>query len=213
MPTLIAPPSTRNRVIDRLKRHGAQSAAAIAETLSLTPMAVRLQLYELEKEGLVTAEAEPHGRGRPTKFWSLTDKAARIFPDAHQGLAVEMIAHMRDLFGEEGLARVVDRHAERQLEIYRSALAGLSSTEARVKALAAARDAEGYMAEASQDGEDWLLIENHCPICSAAKSCMRLCANELAVFREALGDGVEVVRESHLLAGGRRCVYRVREAG
>lgn len=213
MPTLIAPPSTRNRVIDRLKRHGAQSAAEIADTLSLTPMAVRLQLYELEKEGLVTAEAEPQGRGRPTKFWSLTQKAARIFPDAHQGLAVDMIGHMREIFGEEGLARVVDRHAERQLETYRSALAGLTSTGERVKALARARDAEGYMAEASQDGADWLLIENHCPICSAAKSCMRLCANELSVFQDALGDGVEVKRESHLLAGGRRCVYRVREAG
>jgi len=213
MTELITPASTRQSVIERLKRHGPQAAGDIAQTLSLTPMAVRLQLYELEKEGLVNAQAEPRGRGRPTKIWSLTEKAARIFPDAHQGLAVEMITHMRDLFGEDGLAQVVDRHAERQLTAYRSALAGLSGLGEKVTALAAARDAEGYMAEAVEDGADWLLIENHCPICSAAKSCMRLCANELSVFQDALGADAEVTRESHLLAGGRRCVYRVKAAG
>jgi predicted ArsR family transcriptional regulator len=210
MTELIAPASTRDAIIDRLKRHGPQSAGAIAGTLDLTAMAVRLQLYDLEREGLVTAEAEPRGRGRPTKLWSLTGKAARIFPDAHQGLAVEMITHLRDLFGEEGLAQVIDRHSQQQLTGYRSALSGLKKLGDRVEALAAARDGEGYMAEVRPDGNDWLLIENHCPICSAAKLCTRLCANELAVFQAALGEDAEVSRESHLLAGSRRCVYRVR---
>jgi predicted ArsR family transcriptional regulator len=64
---------------------------------------------------------------------------------------------------------------------------------------------------AAEDGDDWLLIENHCPICSAATACQRLCANELDVFQQALGPDTEVTRESHLLAGARRCVYRIRQ--
>jgi predicted ArsR family transcriptional regulator len=66
------------------------------------------------------------------------------------------------------------------------------------------------MAEARSDGRDWLLIENHCPICSAAKACTGLCANELKVFADVLGKGATVTREEHILAGARRCVYRVK---
>lgn len=209
-----APPltATRNTILDRLKREGPQSAAALAESLGVTAMAVRLHLYELAEEKLVEETSKPQGRGRPTKIWSLTGAAARIFPDAHQGLALEMIDSIREMFGEEGLSRIIDRHSETQLAIYEAAIQGIDSLGERVKTLAELRSREGYMAAAAEDGEDWLLIENHCPICSAATACQRLCANELDVFRAALGAGAEVTRDEHLLAGARRCVYRIRPA-
>lgn len=205
-----APTETRNTVLDLLKRNGPQSAAMLADSLGVTPMAVRLHLYELAGEGLVEETSRPKGRGRPTKIWSLTDAAARIFPDAHQGLALEMIGTIREMFGEEGLARVIDRHSDTQLTAYRKALAGIGTVGARVRKLAELRSQEGYMAAAAEDGGDWLLIENHCPICSAATECQRLCTNELDVFRQALGPGADVTREDHLLSGARRCVYRIR---
>jgi hypothetical protein len=76
------------------------------------------------------------------------------------------------------------------------------------------RTEEGYMAEVQPDPEGaagtWLLVENHCPICHAAKACTKLCAQELTVFREVLGDAASVERTDHILAGARRCAYRVR---
>lgn len=201
--------ATRTTVLDLLKRGGPQSAGALAEQLGVTAMAVRLHLYDLAEEGLLEETSKPKGRGRPTKIWSLTEAAARAFPDAHQGLALEMIGSIREMFGEEGLAKVIDRHSDSQLTAYRKELSGLDSIGARVRRLTELRTAEGYMAAAAQDGDDWLLIENHCPICSAAKACTRLCANELDVFRKALGPDTSVTREDHLLAGARRCVYRI----
>ena len=66
------------------------------------------------------------------------------------------------------------------------------------------------MAEAQPDGDDVLLVEHHCPVCSAATACTGLCRGELDLFREVLGDDVEVERTQHLMAGDARCVYRVR---
>jgi len=201
---------TRGAILDRLKRDGEMSAADLGAALALTPMAMRLQLYELEAEGLVAARDEAQGRGRPTKLWSLTEEAAKIFPDAHQGLAVEMIRSVEALFGAEGLKKLIDRHGRTQRKIYGERLAGAATTGERVKRLAAARAEEGYMAEARKDGRDFILIENHCPICSAAKACTGLCANELSVFADVLGKDVSVTREEHILMGARRCAYRVR---
>lgn len=200
---------TRGVILDRLKRGGEMSAAGLGEALGLTPMAIRLQLYELEAEGLVAARDHVSGRGRPTKLWALTDEAAKIFPDAHQGLAVEMIRSVEALFGADGLKKLIDRHGAAQRKAYGARLARAKTLGEKVKRLAAARAEEGYMAEAMRDGRDWILVENHCPICSAAKACTRLCANELAVFSDVLGEDVTVAREEHILQGARRCAYRI----
>ncbi len=204
-------PATRDEILDLLKRRGALCAGALGVALKRTAMAVRLQLYELEKDGLVTARSEARGRGRPVKLWTLTESSASVFPDAHQALAVEMINSVEELFGPEGLARFIRQHGDKQRAAYGAKLSSARSLGERVKRLAKARADEGYMAEAKQDGADWLLIENHCPICSAAKACTRLCAGELEVFSDVLGKDVAVAREEHILAGARRCCYRVKE--
>ena len=63
-----------------------------------------------------------------------------------------------------------------------------------------------FRASRYEEGEgDYLLLENHCPVCSAARACQGLCASELELFQRVLGPGVTVVREDHILAGARRC--------
>jgi len=55
-------------------------------------------------------------------------------------------------------------------------------------------------------------VENHCPICAAARICQGLCREELALFHRVLGKNVRVERLSHILAGAGRCAYRVTTA-
>jgi len=81
----------------------------------------------------------------------------------------------------------------------------------RRRRLVALRSREGYMADYHpQEDGSYLLVENHCPICAAAASCQGFCRSELAVFREVLQAGVE--RSEHILAGARRCAYRITPA-
>ena len=69
------------------------------------------------------------------------------------------------------------------------------------------------MAAVEPDPEGgFLFIENHCPICAAAAACSGLCRAELELFRRTLGPDVTVERTDHILAGARRCAYRVRPA-
>jgi len=204
----------KRRLVDLLKRLGPSSAARLARELDLTAVAVRQHLAALEEAGLVSAAApSPAGaRGRPSARWTLTDEAARLFPDSHGELTVGLLDAMRDAFGEKGLERVVRARGDRQVERYREHIPRSASLAKRVEALAARRTAEGYLAEVVREKPGvYLLIEHHCPICEAARSCQRLCGSELDVFRAALGDDAEVERTHHLLSGDERCVYRVRK--
>jgi predicted ArsR family transcriptional regulator len=109
------------------------------------------------------------------------------------------------------MARLLEARARRQTEWYRHRLPQRGSVEKRLAALAAARTEEGYMAEAlAQADGTWLLVENHCPICTAARLCQGLCGGELQLFQNLLGDKVSVERTEHIIAGARRCAYLVR---
>jgi predicted ArsR family transcriptional regulator len=77
-------------------------------------------------------------------------------------------------------------------------------------ALAKTRSREGYMADVADDGkESFLFVENHCPICVAAAACQGLYRSELAIFRAVLSPEITVERVDHILAGARRCAYRI----
>jgi predicted ArsR family transcriptional regulator len=69
----------------------------------------------------------------------------------------------------------------------------------------------GCLAARKTDDEGFPLIENHCPICKAARACTGLCQQELDVFRAALGPEVSISRTDHILAGARRCAYHIRQ--
>jgi hypothetical protein len=43
--------------------------------------------------------------------------------------------------------------------------------------------------------------------------CTGLCGKELEVFQEVLGEDVRIERTEHIVAGARRCAYRVSSRG
>ncbi len=202
----------QRRIVDLLKR-GGSTTASIAATLGVTTQAVRPQLAELEARGLVVAETLSTGtRGRPPTGWALSPLAIDLFPDRLSDLTVELLEALTDALGEEGLDAVLQARDLRQLAALRDAMSDDADPAARVATLAAQRTLQGYMAEVIDDGDDLLLVENHCPVCAAATACQGLCRNELKLFQEALGDDGEVERIQHLLSGDERCVYRIRTA-
>ena len=209
-PRKTAETRSREAILDMLKRRGPLTATEIAETLSLTAMAVRQHLYALQAETLVAYSAQPRPIGRPAKLWRLTEASDRFFPDAHAELTVDLIAAVREAFGAEGMDRLLAIRTRDQIAAYGQRIGGRRALAERLEALAAIRSEEGYMAEV-QKAEDgaFLLIENHCPICHAAAACTGLCAAELSVFQAVLGEDVEVRRSDHILAGARRCAYVV----
>ena len=209
---------TRRALIDSLKQDGPQKAAALARRHGISAMAVRQHLYELEAEGLVTHETEPccperKKTGRPSKLWALTPAADRFFPDGHAEFTVGLMHSLKQAFGAEGLDKLLKVRAKEQTAAYRARIDKQPSLPKKLQALAALRSEEGYMAEVQKTNGGYLLIENHCPVCSAAAACTNLCAMELEVFRKALGREVTVERLDHILAGARRCAYLVTRKG
>lgn len=199
-----------DKVLFCIKTKGPISTAVIAKDLAMTGEAARQHLQKLTSLGLVEGVqcASQTGAGRPRQNWVLTELGHQRFPDTHAQLALQLIDSVRNIFGNEGLEKLISQREGEIKTKYLSRCKSLPFVE-RLQELAEIRSEEGYMAHVEQEGDSWLFIENHCPICAAATVCQNFCRSELQLFREIMGQDVTVEREQYLLDGAGRCVYRV----
>jgi predicted ArsR family transcriptional regulator len=203
--------NTADHTLFLLKTRGPKTAQQLAGLLDMTSMGARRQLEAALEKGFVGFEDVADKIGRPSRRWHLTEAGHARFPDRHADLTVQLIEQARAVFGQAGLEQLITAREKAIEPHYQMEVDGKTGLAERVAALAHARDAEGYMAEvAAQDDGSVLLIENHCPICAAARQCQNFCRSELEIFQRVLGEGVAVERAEHMLAGARRCVYVIK---
>ena len=201
--------SPANRILILIKTDGPQLAAAIGDALGISGEAARQQLSKMAEEGLVEpVTVAAAGRGRPRQLWHLTTSGNRQFPDGHAELTANLLGTLVEQLGAAALDTVISAREAETLQRYRQELGNADDLATRVEALAGIRTREGYMADHWQEADgSFMLVENHCPICAAATACAGFCRSELETFRAVLS--AEVERSEHILAGARRCAYRI----
>jgi predicted ArsR family transcriptional regulator len=204
-------PKSQDRIMDRLKTRGPQSVKILSKQLGMTTMGVRQHLADLETKGLVLqTQEERQTRGRPVHLWKLSKSGHNRFPDSHAQTALELIDVIRSSLGEESLNQLIDSRSAKVQASYRAQLdASAPELQQQIERLAQLRSEEGYMAEVRLLPDGWMLIENHCPICSAATSCQQFCKSELDIFQRLFENEATVERTDHLLEGARRCAYKI----
>jgi predicted ArsR family transcriptional regulator len=198
-----------DRFLILLKTRGPLAVSVMASELKITGEAVRLQLLKLAEEGLVEATSSVKGVGRPVQMWNLTPLGNAHFPDMHAELTLQLLQTIQHVLGPEALEHVVAAREQRQMEKYSAAIAAAPDTESKIALFATIRSREGYLAEWRKEEEGYIFIENHCPICAAATQCDNICKSELKTFSTILGNEVEVSRIDHIVAGARRCAYKI----
>lgn len=195
-----------------LKKHGPKSISVLADFMGVTTEGARFHLLKLEKEGLVKSASKAEGRGRPKQIWSLTEKGHNRFPDMHAELTANLIHMMEETLGKNAVEQVIEKHQQNMQARYLKEMADDDSLEERIACLAEIRTNEGYMAEYEKENGHFLFIENHCPICSAAKVCQGFCRAEMNTFQSVLGEDVQIERTEHIVAGERRCAYKISQS-
>ena len=203
--------NTAEQTLFLIKTRGPQTAQQLAALLDQTSMGARRQLEAWQEKGMLTYEEVVDKRGRPSRRWLLTEAGHARFPDRHADLTVQLIDQVRGLFGDAGLDKLIAAREAVSEQQYRVHLRNANALPERVAALVQARSSEGYMAEVETRGDgSLLLVENHCPICAAARQCQQFCRSELDLFQRVLGPDCSVGRVEHMLNGARRCVYVIK---
>lgn len=207
-----APERTKQRLLEQLKRQGAQTVQDLAAGLGVSVPGARRHLCDLQEQGLIEARTErPGGRGRPQHVFVLSDRGEATFPKTYSTLCVDVLRHIQELFGAGAVLQVLDaRSVELAGRLAAELPPGLPLAE-RVERVAAWLTAAGFDAVAEADGEPGagppVLVKRNCPNLTVARQYPQLCQSELNLLVQVLGTGV--VRETRIACGQGRCRYRI----
>jgi len=203
--------STQEHILLTIKLKGPQNVSDLAKIAGITKEGMRQQLEKLEKEGYILFKSVSKGVGRPTILYDLDKKGRTQFPDAHTGLAVQLLESISAVLGQEAINQVVAYKQKNDLMKYANALEGQKTIQGKLENLTAIRSNEGYMAEWGENTDGYFFIENNCPICTAAMKCDGFCQAELQNIQKLLGEKIQVERTDHAVKGDRRCTYTIKD--
>jgi predicted ArsR family transcriptional regulator len=202
---------TRHGVARLLLEQGPITAAAVAETLGLSPAAVRRHLDTLVANGEACVRDAPRrgqrGRGRPAKLWLLTEAGRARFGHAYDDLAIAAIRFVAEAAGESAVREFAQRRVATLVDRHRGEVLGTPDLADRAKALAEALTREGYAASTRRVGTGEQLCQHHCPVAHVAAEFPELCEVETAAFAELLGTHVQ--RLSTIARGDAACTTHV----
>jgi DeoR family transcriptional regulator, suf operon transcriptional repressor len=214
--------STKHDILEYLLKHPQATAFELAETLDVTPQAIRRHLKDLEVENLIVYESLQSGMGRPQHVYRLAQKGKERLRrttnenagDNHGEFAVSLLDTLAETVGHDQVSSILKKQWERKAEVYRERL-GDGSLSARVKTLVELRRAEGFMAEChvveakdSENSQRFILMEHNCAISNVAESFPSVCGHELEMFAAVLPD-CTVERTHWIINGEHRCGYLV----
>ncbi|XRQ16575.1 helix-turn-helix transcriptional regulator [Actinomadura welshii] len=189
---------TRARVARLILELGPVTASALGERVGLTPAAIRRHLDALLAEGMIEvrkarAPQARRGRGRPAKWFAITDAGRSAFVHAYDDLATSALRFLAETAGDHAVAEFARRQIADLERRYRPVVQGAPPHQ-RVRTLAEALSGDGYAAAAAkapQPGGGEQLCQHHCPVAHVAAEFPQLCEAETEAFSRLLGTPVQ----------------------
>ena len=199
--------STRNSIIQLLKKSNGLSIEELSKIINITPMGIRQHLLSLEKKGVVTYISKKHGIGRPGFVYMLTKSADTLFPKSYDKFAIEILNNIKKLEGPEKLDTIFRTNKDKQFNTLKDALAGMETFDDTVNCLKNLLESQGHIVELTQNNGHYHLKQFNCPINKIAAEFNEICKYELQLYRELLGE--QVTREQNIAEGSSACSYKI----
>ncbi len=89
--------STRDKILEILQTKRKATINDLAKVVGINGISVRHHLINLQEEGLIYAEEERHGVGRPRFVYRLTDQGLEKFPSNYQKFTRYMLTELKNM--------------------------------------------------------------------------------------------------------------------
>jgi predicted ArsR family transcriptional regulator len=198
--------STKDRILQVLLRKPRIPINEIAEAVGINAISVRHHLSNLEKEGLIAAEEERHGVGRPRLVYSLTEEGMERFPTKYLRLTTRLLAQLKETMPGPVVTQLFNQVAEDLANQYAADIKGLSMEERLdfVKELLAQ---EGFTVEWELKDGQYQIHEISCPYYQIGVAHPEVCAMDQTLISKMLA--VPANKVQCILNGGSHCTYVV----
>ncbi|WP_245829124.1 helix-turn-helix transcriptional regulator [Salipaludibacillus agaradhaerens] len=203
--------STRDQILELLKKNRQMTVSTIAKALSITEMAVRRHLNTLERDNIVETTLLRQAMGRPTNVYQLSTDGQEMFPRDYSAFSIDILRHIQE---QEGLEKVKElfNYRRRALKLRYEKRMVLKDFPSKIRELEKIQNELGYMAEVTEEEDgSYLFKEFNCPVAAVAREFPMLCEAEIGLFKDLLNtDSIQCHR---CMATGQEihCYYKIKQ--
>ena len=193
-------------ILQLIRQRGPQSIKLLEVELGVTTNAVREQIQNLLAAGLLLAEKQRRGAGRPAYVYSLTEKAQQLFPQAYDVLLKLLIEEIVRREGADNAQSLLNAVGERMAE----GLVGVDKSAGlreQLQSIASGLARQGMPITILEQDEAVALDSWSCPYISLARETEGVCRMEQHMLEQALGTRVTL--DERMIDGFTRCRFMV----
>ena len=196
--------STRERILITLVSQAHSTINELADAVGINAISVRHHLSTLEAEGLVAAEEERHGVGRPRLVYNLTEKGLERFPTRYLRLTNRLLDQIKETLPQ---ATVTDIFTQMASDLADASVqkARFMNTEGKLNLVKELLAQEGFIVEWEKTGDQYQIHEITCPYLHIGQSHPEVCSVDQTVISKILSIPAEKI--NCVLHGDAHCTY------
>jgi DeoR family suf operon transcriptional repressor len=198
--------STRERILQTLLTHPNSTINEMAEAVGINAISVRHHLTSLQAEGLVAAEEERHGVGRPRLVYYLTENGLEHFPTGYLRLTTRLLDQLKQTLPETTLNTIFRQMAANLTANYTQEAEEMT-VEDRLNLIQQLLAQEGFTVEWEKQGDQIHIREITCPYYHVGQSHPEVCTVDQTVISTVLSVPAEKI--TCILRGDTHCTYVV----
>jgi DeoR family transcriptional regulator, suf operon transcriptional repressor len=198
--------STRDRILQRLLAHPFSSINDLAQAVGINAISVRHHLTSLQADGLVAAQEERHGVGRPRLVYFLTDGGRERFPTRYLELTNRIINQLKDRFPEHTVHDIFNEIALELTEEKVSKLNGIPMEE-KLDQLQQFLLDEGFSMHWEKKGDAYFIHQVSCPYYHVTQKHPEVCQLGRSIINQFLSLPVEKI--TCISQGNAHCTFQI----
>lgn len=198
--------STRDRILQTLVSEPRSTITDLAEAVGINPISVRHHLSSLEAEGLISADEERHGVGRPRHIYFLTEKGLERFPTRYFRLTNRLLDQIKGSLPDQTVQKLFVQMANDLASKYLSRTQNMT-TEQKLDLIKEVLSQEGFVIEWEKTGDQYQIHEVTCPYYHIGQSHPEVCAVDQTLISTMLSIPAEKV--NCVLRGDAMCTYLI----
>jgi len=202
--------STRDKVLQTLIGNPRSTIVDIAENVGINAISVRHHLTNLQADGLISAEEERHGVGRPRLVYFLTESGQEQFPKRYYQLSQHLINQLKKSMNAEAVGQIFKNMAVDLTTEHRDELKNMDFDE-RLSFLQTIMAAEGYDLHFEKTDAGLEILNVACPFYKLGKDHPEICLFDRTLMASILGISLkDVTRIKH---GDNHCSFKIKIQG
>jgi DeoR family suf operon transcriptional repressor len=184
--------STREKVLQTLITNPQCTIVDIAKSVGINAISVRHHITSLQADGLVYAEEERHGVGRPRLVYSLTESGQENFPKRYLRLTNHLLDQMKKTLSKQDFKNIFENMAKDLSIEYEPKSSKLNFKE-KLDLLKEVMAKEGYDIYWVKSANGYEIKEVACPFYQVGKDHPEIClfdqtliANMLSIPKQTI---------------------------